>query len=194
MNLSERAYSVLLVSNAENLNSAVIEMLPPSRYDYVMKTASISSAQRELVQRSYDFVIINSPLPDDVGLRFAIDASDNSGTVVLIIVRADSRDEIYAKLYPYGIFVISKPLSRQTLEISLSWLGSARERIRKLEKKTVSVEEKMAEIRIVNRAKWLLISELKMDEPSAHRYIEKQAMDRCVTRKEIAGNIIKTYS
>ena len=52
----------------------------------------------------------------------------------------------------------------------------------------------MAEIRLVNKAKWLLISELKMSEPDAHRYVEKQAMDRCVTRRRIAEEIIKTYS
>ena len=51
----------------------------------------------------------------------------------------------------------------------------------------------MEEIRAVNRAKWLLISEINMDEPEAHRYIEKQAMDRCVSKKEIAEEIIKTY-
>ena len=55
-------------------------------------------------------------------------------------------------------------------------------------------EEKMQEIRIVNRAKWFLITELKMTETDAHRYIEKQAMDRCVSKKEIAEEIIKTYA
>lgn len=53
-------------------------------------------------------------------------------------------------------------------------MESARERLRQFEKKSLSVDEKMAEIRLVNRAKWLLISELKMSEPDAHRYIEKQ--------------------
>ena len=52
----------------------------------------------------------------------------------------------------------------------------------------------MEEIRMVNRAKWLLISELQMDEPQAHRYIEKQAMDRCISRRKIAEEIIKTYA
>ena len=52
----------------------------------------------------------------------------------------------------------------------------------------------MAEIRIVNRAKWLLISELKMKEPEAHRYIEKQSMDRCVSKRIVAEEIIKTYA
>ena len=78
--------------------------------------------------------------------------------------------------------------------MALDWLASARERLRKFEKKTLSIEEKMAEIRLVNKAKWLLIGELHMDEPDAHRYIEKQAMDRCISRREIAEEIIKTYS
>ena len=52
----------------------------------------------------------------------------------------------------------------------------------------------MDEIKTVNRAKWLLISELKLSEPDAHRYIEKQAMDRCVPKRQIAEEIIKTYS
>ena len=52
----------------------------------------------------------------------------------------------------------------------------------------------MEEIRIVNRAKWFLIAEQKMDEQGAHRYIEKQAMDRCVSKKVIAEEIIKIYS
>ena len=62
-----------------------------------------------------------------------------------------------------------------------------------MEQKTASVEEKIEEIRIVNRAKWLLIEQLKMTEKEAHRYIEKQAMDRCVTRRTIAENILATY-
>ena len=71
---------------------------------------------------------------------------------------------------------------------------SSRERLRIFEQKTVSVEEKTEEIRLVNRARWLLINYLKMEEPDAHRYIEKLAMDRCVPKREIAAEIIKTYA
>jgi glutamine synthetase len=45
-----------------------------------------------------------------------------------------------------------------------------------------------------NRAKWILINELSMSEPEAHRYIEKQAMDRCISKDQIAKEIINTYS
>ena len=147
-----------------------------------------------MAERPFDFVLINSPLPDDIGTRFAIDTSNNGETVVLFIVRAELYNEMYDKVAEHGVFVLSKPTSKPTITTALSWLSSARERLRKAEKKTLSIEEKMEEIRIVNRAKWLLIDELKMDEPGAHRYIEKQAMDRCVTKRIIAEEIIKTYS
>ena len=80
------------------------------------------------------------------------------------------------------------------MTLALDWMASARERLRKTEKKTLTIEEKMNEIRLVNRAKWLLITEVKMDEPASHRYIEKQAMDRCISKREVAEEIIKTYS
>ncbi len=51
-----------------------------------------------------------------------------------------------------------------------------------MEQKTATLEEKMEEIRLVNRAKWILIDQLKMTENEAHKFIERQAMDRCVTR------------
>ena len=83
---------------------------------------------------------------------------------------------------------------KPTLLQALSWMESSRERLRQLEKKSLSIEEKMAEIRLVNKAKWFLISELSMSEPEAHRYIEKQAMDRCIPKRSIAEEIIKTYT
>ena len=194
MSLRERIYSVLIVSATENLNTALTALLPESKYAPVHIMSSISAAKRTFSQQAYDYVIINSPLPDDIGTRFAIDTCHSGGTVVLLLVRVELHADIYDKVAGHGVFTLPKPTSRQTIITALSWMTSARERLRQAEKKTLSIEEKMEEIRIVNRAKWLLIRETKMDEPNAHRYIEKQAMDRCVSKREIALEIIKTYS
>ena len=89
--------------------------------------------------------------------------------------------------------MLSKPMSTQLFTQSLRLLCGIRERLRGLEKKNATIEEKMEEIRLVNRAKWLLIGELNMTEQEAHRYIEKQAMDRCVTKRAVAEQILSTY-
>ena len=75
MSLKEQVYSVLIVSAAERFNDALSLLLPPSRYQPVCKVSDISTAKRALAERTFDFVIINSPLPDDPGIRFAIDTS-----------------------------------------------------------------------------------------------------------------------
>ena len=194
MSLKERVYSVLIVSAAEGFNDALSALLPTSKYSPTNFVSNISAAKRALAERAFDFVIINSPLPDDIGTRFAIDTGSSKETVVLLMVRAELQAEIYDKVAEHGVFVLPKPTSKPTMTIALSWLSSAREKLRKTEKKTLSIEEKMEEIRIVNRAKWILIRELKLDEPEAHRYIEKQAMDRCISKRIVAEEIIKTYA
>ncbi|MBQ6322185.1 MAG: ANTAR domain-containing protein [Lachnospiraceae bacterium] len=193
MSLQERMYSVLVISSAEKLNTALLGLLPEIHYQPVKTVTNVSAGKRAWNERSYDLIIINSPLPDDAGIRFAIDIGNTKGTVVLLLVRTDLYDDIRDKVAAHGVFTLARPFSRPVFTLALDWMESARERLRILEKKTISVEEKMAEIRMVNRAKWLLISELKMDEPQAHHYIEKQAMDRCVPKKQIAEEIIKTY-
>lgn len=194
MVFQERTYSVLVVSAAQKFNDVLAQMLPGSDYHPVAFAGNAAAARREMSGRAYDFVIINAPLPDEFGTRFAIDAGSETGTAVLLIVRAELYEEIKAKLTPQGVFTLARPLPAQTLRQALEWMAATRERLRRLEKKAVSVEEKMEEIRLVNRAKWLLIERLKMTEADAHRYLEKQAMDRCVSRREIALGIIKTYA
>lgn len=194
MELKEQTYSVLAVSASEKFNKLIPELFPASVFSPINTVASMNAAKRATAERDFDFVVINSPLPDDWGARFAIDLCESSGTVVLFIVGADRYENAYDELVRYGVFLLQKPFSRSVSAVVSDWLISARERTKKSVKKTLSIEEKMNEIRLVNRAKWLLISELKMAEPDAHRYIEKQAMDRCVTKREVAEEIIKTYS
>lgn len=189
----ERTYSVLLVSANGKFNTALSALLPCSEYYPVDRVDNVGAARRLMLERSYDILIINSPLPDDDGMKLAADAAA-SQTVTLLFVRSDLYEDVLVKTVRSGIFTMSKPTSPQAVRTALSWLCTARELMRSQEQKTVSIEEKMAEIRLVNRAKWLLISELKMTEGDAHKYIEKQAMDNCTTRREIAEKIIKTYS
>lgn len=193
MSLKERVYSVLVISSKENFNASLQALLPESKYAPVQMVSSVSLAKRVLLERSFDFVFINTPLPDDFGTRFAIEISGNKGTVILLLVRNEIYEEVCDKVTEYGILTLPKPASKQMVAHTLNFMAGIRERLRKLENKSLSMEEKMKEIRLVNRAKWVLIDELKMSEADAHRYIEKQAMDRCVSRREIAEEIISTY-
>ena len=183
------AYSVLVVSASAKFNESVRSLLPERFYWPVMVLADAAGARRELLENSYDLVVINTPLPDEFGTRLAQDICQHSAAGVLLLVKAEHFPDIDGRLTPQGVLVLSKPMSTQLFTQSLRLLCGTRG----LEKKNATIEEKMEEIRLVNRAKWLLIGELNMTEQEAHRYIEKQAMDRCVTKRAVAEQILSTY-
>ena len=72
-------------------------------------------------------------------------------------------------------------------------LTAVRTQLEQMQHKTEKLEAKVADIRIINRAKLLLVQHLQMTETEAHKYIEKQAMDTSMRRRIIAENIIRTY-
>ncbi len=193
MEFTERRYSVLLVSSSPKFNESMLALLPESRFYPVAAVSDVSSARRRLLENKYDIVIINAPLPDDFGTRLALCICENSGAGVLLLVKAEHYPDINGRVSPFGVLALPKPTSSQTVSQSLQLLCGTRERLRRMEQKTASIEEKMEERRIINRATLLLMEQLKMTEKEAHRFIEKQAMDRCVTRITIAQSILSTY-
>ncbi|MDD3920535.1 MAG: ANTAR domain-containing protein [Eubacteriales bacterium] len=193
MVFQERTYSVLVVSAAEKFNAATVTLLPVTDYYPVTLVNSVGAAQRALLGQSYDIVIINAPLPDDFGMRLAIDVCCGSSAGVLLLVKAEVYHDIDSKVVEYGVVTLSKPTSLSLVSQTVRGLCATRERLRRMEEKQKTVEEKIEELRLVNRAKWLLIECLRMTEADAHRYIEKQAMDLRTSKREVAEGIIKTY-
>lgn len=189
----ERTYSVLVVSSSEKFKTAASALLPVSEYYPVLWAKSVSEAKRTLLEQSFDIVMINTPVPDDFGLRLGIDICGGGSTVVLLFVKNELYEEVCVKAQEHGVMTISKPVSRQMLNQTMHMLCAARERLRRAEKRYMSVEEKIEEIRLVNRAKWLLIQHLGMTEDEAHRHIEKQSMDRRITKRDVAEEIIKSW-
>lgn len=193
MVFQERTYSVLIVTATDSFTNSTMPLLPVTDYWPVATARSVAEARRRIAETDFDIVLINAPLPDDFGMRLAIDICTNSGAGVLLMVKNDLFNDIYAEVVGYGVITLSKPTSLQMVAQNLRILCATRERMRRMEARQATVEEKIEEIRLVNRAKWLLIECLDMTEPEAHRYIEKQSMDERISKREVAESIIKTY-
>ena len=192
MALEQRSYRALVVSSSEKFTKEIGFLLREKRFETDCVN-NAGEARRILQERTYDFVIVNAPLKDEFGSRLCIDASVNSGTIAVIFAASDIYEEITQKTSHNGVFVIRKPSSQQTVLQAISLLVSAREKIRAVEKKAGKAENKLEEIRIVNKAKWFLIDNEDMSENEAHKYIEKLSMDSGITKKQAAQIIIDRY-
>lgn len=185
-----RVYSVLVVSASEKFNSVIAMQLPEYSYSPITYANSIACARRAMLERSYDMILINTPLPDDFGTDFAIDACSKTCAAVLLVIKNDMYDDISRGALNQGVFTIAKPTPQLMLSHTVRLMSAARERLRRFERNEMKLEEKMEEIRLVNRAKWKLIADKSMTEQEAHALIGRVAMNRCITRRQVALEIL----
>ena len=194
MELSQTLYSVLVISSSEKFNSAIVKLLPDERYYPVKVVTDGGSASRLLLEIGFDIVIINTPLMDEFGTHLAYEICRKSDSGILLLVRHEHYSDINMRLTPMGILTLSKPAPANLILETLLILCGTRTRLQRMRGKSLSFEEKMAEIRLINQAKMILISTDGLNENEAHHAIERRAMDRCVSKTTIAMEIIKKGS
>lgn len=185
--------SVLIVSNTNTTLNIISEMLQSQMFSQIVTTQNGAEARRNLLNEEYDLIIIDTPLPDEFGEDLALYASEQTGAGIILIVKTDVLQDINAVVEDAGVFVLPKPVSPEFFYQAAKLLAASRRRLMTLEDENLKLQKKIAEIRLVDRAKCVLIQYLNMTEPQAHRYIEKQAMDLRQSRLATAENILKTY-
>jgi len=183
--------SVLIVSNTDK--GDLSEFLRAHDFLEITTVKSGGEARSMLNQKDFDLVVINAPLRDESGEELSLMVTDISMAGVILIVKSEIADDVSAKVENYGVFVLAKPLNRIMFFQALKLMAAARRRLLGLRHENVQLQKKIEDIRLVDRAKCVLIQYLKLTEPQAHRYIEKQAMDRRVSKREVAEGILNTY-
>ena len=183
----------VLVAGANDKTFALLQtLLPGSCYDPPLRAGSAGEAKRMALDYAVDIAILNAPMRDEFGTQLALNlARDNVG--VLLLVPGESFDGVRDQVEDEGVMALAKPLTRQTLEMGLHMITALRGKLLQMDRRNRALQEKMTDIRTINRAKWLLIEQLRMTESEAHYYIERQAMDTRLSRREVAENIIRSY-
>lgn len=194
MVFSDSTYSVLIVSGSTKFNNVISGMLPINQYYPVILVSDIEEARNLFFGKTFDIVILNTAHADEKGVRLAADICDKSSSGVIYLTPSDYYDDINYRLLPHGVLTVSKPVTQAVLMQAVGLASAMTERMKSLIKKQTTVEEKMTEMRLVNKAKWMLIDRMHMTEPEAHRFIEKKAMDDRVSKREVAERIIERYS
>lgn len=185
--------SILIVSGTDKGCTMLNDLMcsaayPPSAFAY-----NAGEARRLMSQCGYDLLVINAPLSDEFGHELALQAVENSATGVIMLVKNEIADDVASKVEDDGVLVVGKPIGKQLFYQAVKMVAASQRRMLGLHQENVKLQNKIEEIRLVDRAKLVLMQHLSMTEPQAHRYIVKQAMDMRITRKEVAQGVLKTY-
>ena len=187
--MEAESHSVLLVSRDSKIVSQISAFLVPPLFD-LTTTSDFNEARRLATERTFNIIIADSG--DGYDTDFAINVADSYSTILLLVPN-EHFDEISYRVEGYGILTITKPFEPFYLYNMMKIAIAVQYKVQVLSSQTTKLKVKMEEIKQVNRAKMLLMSHMNMSEQEAHRYIEKEAMDRGMKKTAISEEIIKTY-
>lgn len=187
--MEAESHSVLLVSRDSKIISQVSAFLVAPLFE-LTTTSDFNEARRLATERSFNIIIADSG--DGYDTDFAINVADSYSTILLLVPN-EHFDEISYRVEGYGILTITKPFEPFYFYNMVKIAIAVQYKVQVLSSQTTKLKVKMEEIKQVNRAKMLLMQNMKMTEQEAHRYIEKEAMDRGMKRIAISEEIIKTY-
>lgn len=185
--------SILIVSSSKKGTIFFKEVLSQNSYEEIVTATNGGEARRLLVDREFDLCIINAPLVDEFGEDFAKNVVSNGIGQVILVVNIDIYEEISNKVEDLGVITIAKPMNRSIFWSALKIATATYNKISKLKRENSKLLQKIEDIRMIDRAKFILIQYLNMTESEAHRYIEKQAMDMRTKKRIIAEGILRTY-
>ena len=185
--------SVLIVSSGNKSAEFISGLL----HAFINSKASVANtcgqARRMIAEKDYDLVIINAPLADETGESLSREIALKNTSQVILLVKSEFFNEMAVVCEPSGILLVTKPLKSAMFNQAVSFAKSAFAGIKRIQQENRKLKQKMDEMKLVSRAKLVLVTYLNMGEQDAHRYIEKQAMDARISRREVAEGIIKTY-
>ena len=182
----------LLALGGEKYRPQWERLLRENGFSQVEAASSGGEARRLLLAGDWDLLLIAAPLPDEFGHDLATDAAEQ-GLPVLLSVKAELWEEASARVGPAGVVVLGRPFSRAVFSQAVGMLRAAQAQVGKLREENKKLRQKLEELRAVSRAKCLLVEYLRLDEESAHKYIERAAMEERKTRRAVAEEIIAEY-
>ena len=186
--------TVLIVTSSEKSVSLFSELLTSASINQISILTAAGQARRVLLEKNFDIVIIDAPLADESGESLARHIAAKGLSQAILAVNSEHFNSVSAVCQEDGVLTIPKPVDKQFFWFTLSLAKSVSSKLKRMRDENVKLKQKIEDIRIIDKAKCLLISYLNLTEQEAHRFIEKQAMDLRSTKRTIAEEILKTYA
>ena len=184
---------ILFVSKVE-LNADFAQLFKEAGFNFISQVKSGSEARRIINCKAVPMVVINTPLQDEFGHELALLNEDKMFSNTILLVNADVIDAVEQKLEGTTIVAIPKPVSKKQLYKTLQFFKAQSYKMDKMLEESHRLSDKLEELKLISRAKMLLMENLHMSEEAAHKHLDKTSKDQRCLKKDVAKSIIDMYS
>ena len=179
---------ILVAEDEALIRMDLVEMLGEAGYEVVAEAADGAQAIELAQLHKPDLAILDVKMP----VLDGISAAEKIITIApVLMLTAFSQRELVERARDAGVMAyVVKPFSIGDLVPAIEIAISRHLQMRSLADEVADLHERLETRKIIDKAKGVLMSALNLSEPQAFSWIQKAAMDRRLTMKDVAMAVI----
>jgi two-component system, response regulator PdtaR len=179
---------ILVAEDEALIRMDLVEMLQVAGYEVVAEASNGQEAIDLANEHKPDLVILDVKMPVLDGISAAEKIIDLSPVLMLT---AFSQKELVDRARDAGVMAyVVKPFTIGDLIPAIEIAISRHTQMRSLAAEVADLHDRLETRKIIDRAKGILMKALNLSEPEAFSWIQRAAMDRRMSMKEIAEAVI----
>ena len=192
MNTNSQKIKILVAEDETIIRLDLVEMLTDAGYEVVAQAENGAVAIEMAKKYQPDLAILDVKMPEVDGITAAEQIISISPVLMLT---AFSQRELVERARDAGVMAyVVKPFSIGDLVPAIEIAISRHRQMKSLEAEVADLYDRLETRKIIDRAKGILMKAMNLSEPESFNWIQKTAMDRRISMKQVAQAIISPES
>ena len=188
MNTQNKKVRILVAEDETIIRLDLVEMLTEAGYEVIAQAENGAVAVELARQHNPDLAILDVKMPEMDGITAA---EQIISIAPVLMLTAFSQRELVERARDAGVMAyVVKPFSINDLVPAIEIAISRHKQMKTLESEVADIYERLETRKIIDRAKGILMKAMNLSEPESFSWIQKTAMDRRISMKEVANAII----
>jgi response regulator NasT len=186
--MSSTPIRILVAEDEALIRMDLVEMLREAGYEVVAEATNGEEAIALATEHTPDLCILDVKMP----ILDGISAAEKIISIApVLMLTAFSQRELVERARDAGVMAyVVKPFSIGDLVPAIEIAISRHTQMKSLADEVADLHERLETRKIIDRAKGILMKALNLSEPEAFSWIQRAAMDRRLTMKEVAQAVI----
>jgi len=188
MNTQNKKVRILVAEDETIIRLDLVEMLTEAGYEVIAQAENGAVAVELAKQHNPDLAILDVKMPEMDGITAA---EQIISIAPVLMLTAFSQRELVERARDAGVMAyVVKPFSINDLVPAIEIAISRHKQMKTLESEIADIYERLETRKIIDRAKGILMKAMNLSEPESFSWIQKTAMNRRISMKEVANAII----
>jgi response regulator NasT len=188
----EKKIRILVAEDETIIRLDLVEMLTEAGYEVVAQAENGALAIELVKLHKPDLAILDVKMPEMDGITAA---EQIISLAPVLMLTAFSQRDLVERARNAGVMAyVVKPFTIADLIPAIEIAISRHTQMRSLEVEVADLYERLETRKVIDRAKGILMKAMNLSEPESFAWIQKTAMDRRISMKQVAQAVISPES